>query len=77
MAELHVAGHSVPTFDGREIVVDTHDQPVRAAVWDLLDAAIARCGALPILAEWDSASPPLATLVAEAARALRGGAAAC
>ena len=40
LAQLHVAGHSVQTFDGSETVVDTHDQSVCAAVWDPLDAAI-------------------------------------
>jgi uncharacterized protein (UPF0276 family) len=70
--ELHLAGHVAKRFaDGEELLIDTHSEPVCDAVWALYDAALARFGAVPTLIEWDSDLPPLATLLAEAARADR------
>jgi uncharacterized protein (UPF0276 family) len=67
--EFHLAGHSRVAIDSHELLIDTHDAPVCAGVWELYGAALARFGAVPTLIEWDSNLPPLATLVAEAARA--------
>ena len=68
--ELHLAGHVHKRFPGgEEILIDTHSEPVCDAVWALYEAALARFGAVPTLIEWDSDLPPLATLLAEAARA--------
>ncbi|QNM99026.1 DUF692 domain-containing protein [Chitinimonas koreensis] len=66
VGEIHLAG-----FEEREdgLWLDTHGSPVREAVWDLLDAALARFGPLPVLLERDSNLPPLAELMSEAARA--------
>jgi uncharacterized protein len=64
--ELHVAGHSVQRFGEQEIVVDTHDQRVSASGWCLLRHALKHCGPVPVLVEWDSALPPLQTLLNEA-----------
>ena len=70
--ELHLAGHVAKRFPGgEEILIDTHSQPVCDAVWALYEVALARFGAVPTLIEWDSDLPPLATLLAEAARADR------
>jgi uncharacterized protein (UPF0276 family) len=70
--ELHLAGHVLKRFPGgEEIRIDTHSEPVCDAVWALYEAALARFGAVPTLIEWDSDLPPLATLLAEAARADR------
>jgi len=69
--EIHLAGHSVRTVDGREIRIDTHSSPVCEAVWNLYSAALERFGPVPTLIEWDSAIPALDVLVAEAHKADR------
>ena len=67
--EIHLAGHSVRTVDGREIRIDTHSSPVYEAVWNLYSAALERFGPVPTLIEWDSDIPALDVLVAEAHKA--------
>lgn len=67
--ELHLAGHIAKAVPGGEILIDTHSRPVCGAVWSLYEAALQRFGALPTLIEWDSDLPPLAGLLAEAAKA--------
>ncbi len=67
--EIHLAGHSIRHYDDGDILIDTHNAPVCDDVWTLYRDTIARLGPLPTLIEWDSDLPPLATLVAEAARA--------
>jgi uncharacterized protein (UPF0276 family) len=69
VAEMHLAGHTVKTFDEGVLRIDTHDQLVCAAVWELYDAAVAQLGSVPTLIEWDSHLPALDVLVAEAKRA--------
>lgn len=66
VAEIHIAG-----FEERDdgLWLDTHGTPVRDAVWNLLDVALARFGALPVLLERDTHLPSFAELQAEAARA--------
>jgi uncharacterized protein len=65
IAEIHLAG-----FDASgSCLVDTHGAAVAAEVWTLYGRAIARFGPLPTLVEWDVDIPPLATLLAEAAKA--------
>jgi hypothetical protein len=67
--EMHLAGHSVCTVGGREILIDTHNAPVCDAVWSLYSAALERFGPVPTLIEWDSDIPALDVLVAEAHKA--------
>jgi uncharacterized protein (UPF0276 family) len=67
--ELHLAGHTSLQSQGHELLIDTHGAPVAEPVWDLYARALARFGARPTLIEWDTDIPPLATLLAEAARA--------
>lgn len=67
--EIHLAGHTVVSDEGRELLIDTHDAPVCDAVWDLYQRTIARTGPLPTLIEWDSQLPSLDRLIAEARRA--------
>ena len=67
--EVHLAGFTRKRFADGEILIDTHNQPVTAAVWRLYDAAIARFGGTPTLIEWDTDLPPLHALLAEAQRA--------
>jgi uncharacterized protein len=69
VVEMHLAGHTRRTVNGHELLIDTHDQPVADAVWELYAFALERLGAKPTLIEWDSSIPPLATLLLEARRA--------
>ena len=71
IGEIHLAGHDLRQFGGREIRIDTHAHPVCEEVWSLYRHAIARHGAVPTLIEWDNDIPALEVLVAEAARADR------
>ena len=65
MREIHLAGHA----RNGAVLIDNHGSRVCEAVWDLYRQAIARFGPVPTLVEWDTDIPPLATLVAESARA--------
>jgi uncharacterized protein (UPF0276 family) len=65
IGEYHLAGYS----QRGELLVDTHSQPVHAAVWALFDRVLARFGPRPTLIEWDIDIPPLDTLLGEAAKA--------
>ena len=67
--EMHLAGFTRKTFDGGEILIDTHNRRVAPAVWRLYEAAVARFGAMPTLIEWDSDLPPLSVLLDEARQA--------
>ena len=69
IGEIHVAGHSVNEALGRPILIDDHGSPVGDAVWTLYEEALRRFGPRPTLVEWDTAIPPLDTLMAEARRA--------
>ena len=69
VAEIHLAGHTVKTFDEGVLRIDTHDQPICEAMWDFYAATVARIGDLPALIEWDSHLPALNVLLAEAGRA--------
>jgi hypothetical protein len=69
--EIHLAGHTRNETDAGAILIDTHDQPVAAAVWSLYAHAIERFGAVPTLIEWDSDLPALAVLVDHAQQAER------
>jgi len=63
--EIHLAGPS----DSGDLLIDTHDSPVREEVWQLYERAIRRHGPVSTLIEWDDRIPPLAELAAEAGRA--------
>ena len=63
--EIHLAG-----FDaGEGGLIDSHAKPVAAEVWDLYEAAVARCGPRPTLIEWDTDLPALDVLLGEARKA--------
>jgi uncharacterized protein (UPF0276 family) len=66
--QIHLAGHE----DQGDYIIDTHDQPICDAVWDLYAYTVRRLGAVPTMIERDDNIPPLAELIAEldAARAL-------
>lgn len=65
VGEIHLAGFE----DAGDFLIDTHGAPVAEAVWDLYRYALARFGRVPTLIERDANIPPLADLLAEAARA--------
>ncbi len=65
VAQIHLAGPS----EAGELLIDTHDAPVREEVWRLYERAIRRLGPVSTLIEWDERIPPFAELAAEAARA--------
>jgi uncharacterized protein len=72
IGELHLGGFT-PEDDaaqpGSELLVDTHGTVVAEPAWDLYAYAVRRFGPRPTLIEWDNDIPPLATLLAQAARA--------
>jgi uncharacterized protein (UPF0276 family) len=65
--QIHLAGHE----DRGDIVIDTHDHPVRDEVWALYQHAVRRFGAVPTMIERDDHIPPLDSLLAELAVARR------
>ncbi|HRL77119.1 MAG TPA: DUF692 domain-containing protein [Candidatus Accumulibacter phosphatis] len=70
--QIHLAGHA----DHGDYLVDTHDQPVCDAVWDLYAHAVRRLGQVPTMIERDDDIPPLESLLVELdrARAIAGSA---
>jgi hypothetical protein len=71
VGQFHVAGHHTNDVGERLVRIDDHGSAVSDEVWNLYDHALARFGPHPTLVEWDSNLPPLATLLAEAAKAER------
>lgn len=67
IVEIHLAGHT----DTGSHLVDTHDGPVAEPVWDLYRLAVATCGSVSTLLEWDDRIPPFPTLQAEVSKARR------
>lgn len=59
--QFHLAGHS----DLGGHLIDTHDHPIAAPVWNLYRAAVAHFGAVPTMIERDDNIPALGELVAE------------
>lgn len=59
--QFHLAGHS----DMGDHLIDTHDHPIVAPVWNLYREALAHFGPVPTMIERDDNIPPLAELVAE------------
>jgi len=62
MMYLHMAGH----FDEAEdLKIDTHGQPVKQKVWELLEQTYQHHGVIPTLLERDFNIPPLSELLEE------------
>lgn len=59
--QIHLAGHS----QGEGLLVDTHDQPVCDAVWDLFETAMARAGDVAVMIERDGNIPVIGDLLDE------------
>lgn len=67
VVQMHLAGHQ----DFGTHVIDTHDRPVRAEVWELFRIAWARTGGAATLLEWDDAIPDFDACLAELHKAER------
>jgi uncharacterized protein (UPF0276 family) len=65
VGQIHLAGHSA---DG-ELLIDTHDAPVRDDVWALFADAVRRFGPRATMIEWDAHVPPFDDLLTELERA--------
>ena len=63
--QFHLAGHR----NMGDYLIDTHDEPVCEAVWQLFHAAVERFGALSTMIERDDNIPELDVLLAELDRA--------
>ena len=63
--EIHLAGHE----EQDNFLFDTHGRAVQDGVWALYRHALRRFPQVPALIEWDTDIPPLAVLMAEAAKA--------
>lgn len=61
--QIHLAGHS----QGKQLLIDTHDQPVNAAVWSLYERAHRRVGPVATMIERDDNIPQLTELLDELA----------
>jgi uncharacterized protein len=65
VGQFHLAGYS----DKGTHLIDTHDHPVSAPVWELYKRALEKFGDVPTLVEWDDELPSFARLSEEADRA--------
>jgi len=65
--QFHLAGHQ----NRGRYIIDTHDAPIAAPVWELYKAAVARFGDVATMIERDAHIPPLAELVSELDEARR------
>jgi uncharacterized protein (UPF0276 family) len=70
VGEIHLAGFAEAEDDfGHVVLIDAHDSPVRAPVWDLYREIIALRGPTPTLIEWDNDVPEWPALLGEVRRA--------
>lgn len=60
--QIHLAGHTTHD-DG--YLIDTHDHPVCAAVWQLYGYTLQHCGSVPTMIERDDSIPALHALLDE------------
>jgi uncharacterized protein (UPF0276 family) len=65
VVQIHVAGHDESDPD---LVIDTHAEPLKNEVYDLLAFTLAKTGPVPVLLERDDNFPPWDELVAEVKR---------
>jgi uncharacterized protein (UPF0276 family) len=65
VVQIHIAGHFVRPD---QLIIDTHGEPVRDEVYELLDYTLRRVGPVPVLLERDQNFPPFDELVAEVRR---------
>jgi hypothetical protein len=61
IGQIHLAGHT----DAGTHLIDTHDHPVPAPVWELYRSAVRRFGPVSTLIEWDDRIPAFERLIVE------------
>ncbi len=61
VVQIHLAGHE----DHGELLIDTHDHPIRDEVYALYAYTLRRLGPVPTMIERDDNIPPLAVLLGE------------
>lgn len=59
--QIHLAGYT----ESSDYLIDTHDQPVSAPVWELYQQTLKRFGSIPTMIERDDNFPDFADLIAE------------
>jgi uncharacterized protein (UPF0276 family) len=69
VGQIHLAGHTRAPPPFEELLYDTHATPVADPVWALYREALALCGPIPTLIEWDARIPALDVVLDEADRA--------
>ena len=67
--QIHIAGHT--TNESGAIMIDTHDMPVKDAVWDVYADAIRELGPVSTMIERDDNIPELPELLDELSMARR------
>jgi uncharacterized protein (UPF0276 family) len=65
VVQMHLAGHT----DRGDLVIDTHDHPVRDEVWALYAEAVRRAPKAATMVEWDADIPRLNVVEAELIKA--------
>jgi uncharacterized protein (UPF0276 family) len=61
IVQIHMAGHE----DHGDYIIDTHDHPIAAPVFDLYRYTLEQLGWVPTMIERDDHIPPLAELISE------------
>lgn len=69
--QFHLAGHTPAQDCDEPLLIDTHNKPVHAEVWELFTYTIERHGTRPTLFEWDSDFPDFDILLGECEKADR------
>jgi hypothetical protein len=70
VSEVHLAGHSCDPALGDALLIDSHDAPIDAEVWQLYRRFVERAGPRPTLVERDGNVPSFEELMAERAQAV-------
>lgn len=65
VGEVHLAGHAADPNLGDTLLIDSHDAPIAAEVWQLYRRFVERAGARPTLIERDGNVPGFEELMAE------------
>lgn len=66
IGEIHLAGHIENQTPDGPVLIDNHGSRIAYEVWSLYASTVERIGKRPTLIEWDSALPPIETLLGEA-----------
>lgn len=68
--EFHLAGHSSKTISPtKNLLIDTHNNKISDAVWELYTYALNKMGKVHTLIEWDSDIPEFSVLIDEVQKA--------